>query len=113
MLRQSCVYAVLSYPGINEGGIGAVWLTMVTMIVNQTQNNSSGAFASWIERSAATLPRGWRVGGRTGSFRTVVDLLWMLGHDESDLVGEHDGLDAVAEAEFGENVGDVGFDGRF
>jgi hypothetical protein len=31
--------------------------------------------------------------------------------DESVFVGVDDGLDAVAEAEFGEDVGDVGFDG--
>lgn len=37
----------------------------------------------------------------------------VAGRDESGFVGEHDGMDAVAEGEFGEYVRHVGFDGRF
>lgn len=33
------------------------------------------------------------------------------GGDEAGLVGEHDGLDAVAQAELAEHVCDVGLDG--
>ncbi len=36
-----------------------------------------------------------------------------VGDDESGLVGEDDGLDAVAEAEFGEDAADVSLDGVF
>ena len=35
----------------------------------------------------------------------------VMGRDEAGLVGEHDGLGAVAEAQFREDAGDVGFHG--
>jgi len=35
------------------------------------------------------------------------------GGDEAGFVGRHDGLDAVAEAEFGQYPPDVDFDGAF
>src|SRR5438309_10837943 len=41
---------------------------------------------------------------------------WLSGVawcDESGFVGEDDGLGAVAQGEFGEDAGDVGFDGGF
>jgi hypothetical protein len=34
-------------------------------------------------------------------------------HYQAGLVGEHDRLSPVAESEFGEDAGDVGFHGRF
>jgi hypothetical protein len=43
----------------------------------------------------------------------ITALSGRAGLDEARLVGEHDDLHPVAEAELAEDVGDVGLDGRF